>query len=312
MRALAILGLTASIAILPAAVEARSDSKPRVTKSQTRALHHRWGPHMQGRWHAGWQAPGGWDAYRRPARGYVVPHYWFSPGYYVGDYPAYGLPHPPYGLAWSRYYDDAVLIDGRGTVYDSVSGVDWNGYGREDRRREDGVGGAIIGGAVGAIAGNRIGGRGNRLGGTLIGAGVGALAGMAIDKAEDRTEDRDRPVPHYGAGQPRPYDYDFGPYDERIAGAEQGRWTGNWDGRYVDSENRRYEGTFRGTYEGPTGADYAAPDYREAHGYPMSPQPAYGYAQAMPMMMVPVSTTTTTTVEEDVPPSAAKRVTRRR
>ncbi|MGH6782071.1 MAG: RcnB family protein [Sphingomonadaceae bacterium] len=322
MRALAFLGLAASIAILPAAAEARSDSKPpRVTTNQTRVMHHRWGPRVQGRWHAGWQAPGGWTAYHRPARGYVVPPYWFSPSFYVGNYAAYGLGHPPYGLAWSRYYDDAVLIDGRGTVYDSASGVDWDRHGYRDDyragrrndgygwvgrrhdgydwvgRRNDGMGGAIIGGAVGALAGNRIAGRGNRLGGTLIGAGVGALAGMAVDKAEDR----DRHEQHRDTRHPHPYDYDFGRYDERLAGMPEGTWTGNWDGRYVDGSNTRYEGTFRGSYEGPAGADYAAPAY--AHPMPHHPgYPAYGYAYAAPMMatvMVPVTTTTTTYYEED-------------
>lgn len=57
---------------------------------------------------------------------------------------------------------------------------------RERRdNRDDGVGGAIIGGVAGGVAGNLIGGRGNRLAGTLIGGGVGAVAGYAIDRAED-------------------------------------------------------------------------------------------------------------------------------
>jgi hypothetical protein len=53
-------------------------------------------------------------------------------------------------------------------------------------RPGDRVAGAAVGGAVGALAGNRIAGRGNRLAGSLIGGGVGALAGMAIDGAIDR------------------------------------------------------------------------------------------------------------------------------
>lgn len=52
-------------------------------------------------------------------------------------------------------------------------------------RRDNGVGGAVIGAVVGGVAGNRIAGRGNRTAGTLIGGGGGALAGMAIDRAED-------------------------------------------------------------------------------------------------------------------------------
>lgn len=50
--------------------------------------------------------------------------------------------------------------------------------------RDNGVGGALIGGGLGALAGNRIAGRGNRTAGTLIGAGAGALAGAIIDKSE--------------------------------------------------------------------------------------------------------------------------------
>ncbi|WOE75090.1 glycine zipper 2TM domain-containing protein [Alterisphingorhabdus coralli] len=54
----------------------------------------------------------------------------------------------------------------------------------EECRRDNGIGGALIGGGLGALAGNRIAGPGNRTAGTLIGAGVGAVAGMAIDQAE--------------------------------------------------------------------------------------------------------------------------------
>ncbi len=57
--------------------------------------------------------------------------------------------------------------------------------------RDSGVGGALIGGAVGGFAGNRIAGRGNRTVGTLAGAAVGAVAGAAIDKAEDAGRNRD-------------------------------------------------------------------------------------------------------------------------
>ncbi len=52
-------------------------------------------------------------------------------------------------------------------------------------RRDDGVGGAAIGGVVGGVAGNRIAGRGNRSAGTLLGAAGGAIVGAVIDRAED-------------------------------------------------------------------------------------------------------------------------------
>jgi len=188
----------------------------------------RWGNKVGGHWYAGMNAPGGWRGYHRPYRGWSLPSYWNSPSYLISDWSTYGLGQPPYGYSWSRYYDDAVLIDGRGSVYDSVNDVDWDRYdrgagyaddgayegadvgyddsvyaGRDDRgyapppparyeRRDNGVGGAVTGAVVGGVAGNLIGGRGNRLGGTLIGAGVGAAAGYAIDKGEDRGRYEDR------------------------------------------------------------------------------------------------------------------------
>lgn len=153
----------------------------------------RWGSQVGGRWWGGANAPGGWRAYRRPVRGMVMPSYWNDPRFGVQDWAVYTLPQPPVGYRWSRYYDDAVLIDPRGSVYDSVSGVNWDGTGADTvppppryARRDNGLGGAAIGAAAGGVAGNLVAGRGNRLGGALIGAGVGAAAGYAIDRAEDR------------------------------------------------------------------------------------------------------------------------------
>ncbi|MGK6320954.1 RcnB family protein [Sphingomonas sp. DT-204] len=191
--------------------------------------HHRWGGRVNGRWYAGVYAPGGWGAYRRPVRGWVLPRYWFAPTFYVTDFATYGLGAPPHGYNWVRYYDDAVLVDGYGRVQDSVSGIDWDrydgdpaypddGYAYDEgyaepgapyppppERRDDGVGGAVIGGVVGGVAGNVIAGRGDKLGGTLLGAGVGALAGGLIDKAEDDRRRRDvPPPPPYGAPYPEP------------------------------------------------------------------------------------------------------------
>lgn len=58
-------------------------------------------------------------------------------------------------------------------------------YDRRDSRRDDGLGGALIGGAVGGLLGNRVAGRGDRTVGTVAGAAIGAIAGAAIDRAED-------------------------------------------------------------------------------------------------------------------------------
>ena len=86
----------------------------------------RWGSKIGGRWWAGANAPGGWSGYRRPHTGWAVPPYWNAPRFYVGDWSSYGLARPLPGYNWVRYYDDAVLIDSRGSVFDSVDGVDWD------------------------------------------------------------------------------------------------------------------------------------------------------------------------------------------
>ena len=264
----------------------------------------RWGGMTQGRWYAGYDAPGGWNAYRRPSRGWTLPRYWYAPSFYITDFATYGLGAPSSGYMWTRYYDDAVLVDNGGRVYDSVTGIDWargdaaydSGYASYDgdyaeayadetvtggyaadegyaydstgpqrplpSRRDDGLGGAVIGGVVGGAAGNVIAGRGNRLGGTLIGAGAGAIAGAAIDRAEDRG----RPAPGYGAGYPAPvYDGRGGPppvvfappaevvqqhhveRDERLSGYDSRAYTTR---SYASSP---YYAPATTTYAGPNG-----------------------------------------------------------
>lgn len=86
---------------------------------------HNWGPMVNGRWEAGYRAPGGWAAYRRLDRGAELPEFWR--GYRVPNYLALGLAAPPQGYSWVRYYDDAVLVDTRGRVWNSVGGVAWTG-----------------------------------------------------------------------------------------------------------------------------------------------------------------------------------------
>lgn len=103
-----------------------------VSNSRSRSSVHvnvrnRWGGRIGGRWWGGGRAPGGWGAYRHPVRGFVLPSYWLSPSFFISDWAGYGLSEPPYGYNWARYYDDAVLVDGRGSVSDSVDGVDWDG-----------------------------------------------------------------------------------------------------------------------------------------------------------------------------------------
>ncbi len=85
----------------------------------------RWGGMIDGRWYAGAQAPGGWRSYRRLGRGHHLPAYWMGSSFRIPDYLSWGLAAPPAGYFWVRYYDDAVLVDGGGNVWDSVGGIAW-------------------------------------------------------------------------------------------------------------------------------------------------------------------------------------------
>ena len=97
-----------------------------------------WGHRVSGRCGGGVRGPPGWGAYRRPTAGFILPGYWLQPNYYISDYGAYGLPAPPAGHGWSRYYDDAVLTDEYGKVYDSRVGYDWDRQGGYDSSYDDG------------------------------------------------------------------------------------------------------------------------------------------------------------------------------
>lgn len=126
MRRMACLLIVAT-AVAPVA-EAQRARGPGISRTDDgTAKRPRWGGHEQGRWWAGGRAPGGWGAYRRPVRGWVLPPYWVQPDWIIADWAGYGLPRPIRGHGWSRYYDDAVLIDSRGEVYDTIGGVDWDG-----------------------------------------------------------------------------------------------------------------------------------------------------------------------------------------
>lgn len=72
-------------------------------------------------------------------------------------------------------------------------------------KKSSGIGGAVVGGAIGALAGNRIAGRGNRLGGSLIGGGLGAVAGAAIDQGSDRCRKLQKKYRNHGHHAQRPH-----------------------------------------------------------------------------------------------------------
>ncbi|MCI4589015.1 RcnB family protein [Sphingobium sp. BYY-5] len=288
MPALVLMGATLALAGAASPAFAGGNPGPRVSAANDM---HRWGPRQNGRWYAGWRAPGGWAGYRRPVYGFILPRYWISPSYYIANYGAYGLPVPASGYGWSRYYDDAVMTDRYGRVYDYRNDIDWGRYegGYDAPRRDNGVGGAAIGAVVGGVAGNRIAGRGNRTAGTLIGAGVGAVAGMAIDKAEDAR--RDAPSPRRpGVG----YDDGYGYADDIVTSANEyeGRWTGTW----TTDDGRKVSGTYDGRFEGEVrgaGVDYDAPPYAIAPHWGAGPVPMGGYSAGGYYYPAPIVTTVT-------------------
>ncbi|MBB6124365.1 RcnB family protein [Sphingobium subterraneum] len=244
MRRLLLSGLALGLVsgFAPAAIANDSGRTPTGMPSST--TWHQGGYGMQ-RGHGGVR---GMPA-RRAFVGYVLPRVWMQRVYYIPNYSVYGLPAPTYGYGWSRYYDDAVLTDRYGRVYDSRSGIAWDrgydGY-RDDRRRGNAVAGGVIGGVVGGVIGNRIAGSGNRVVGTVLSAGAGALAGTAIANA---ASDRRDPPPPPGPRGPGPVPYDMSvTSDDHVTynGGTSGRWVGTWYG----DDGRVYSGEYRGRYDG--------------------------------------------------------------
>nr|WP_243852888.1 RcnB family protein [Sphingomonas naasensis] len=60
-------------------------------------------------------------------RGGTLPGFWREQDFRIDDYLSFGLAAPPHGYGWVRYYDDAVLVDRDGRVWDSIDGIAWGG-----------------------------------------------------------------------------------------------------------------------------------------------------------------------------------------
>ena len=269
----------------------------------------------------------------------MLPAYWINPSFYIGNYSRYGLAAPAAGYGWSRYYDDAVLTDSSGQIYDSVRGIDWDAYDeyrddprmagvdygedygdswgyREDRPapppirskdRDGGLGGALVGGAVGAIGGAAIAGRGDRLAGALIGGGVGAVAGAAIDQSDRygrgpktlRKADRERrgydDYRREGYGDVDDYMYREG---EDYSRRGDPRYDRHYDDRRYESRPRPPRGPYR--YSTPQHHPHVVYDYGYGHGWG-------GGVTTITVHSQPVVTTTTTTTEEVIYAAAPRK-----
>lgn len=192
-------------------------------------------------------------AYIRPFRGFSLPSYWISPRYSINNYAVYGLSRPSNGNYWSRYYNDAVLMNNRGYVYDSVPNVRWDnapvGYAPQ-------TGYAPQGGS-----------------------------GYRPDYAPTMRPDAQA----YNWGDegydPRKSSNQGGSArnaqnDRREAGTYQGEWNGGytdpqgetyrgeWEGTYTGQDGRQYEGTYRGTAKGAPRDDRAIDDRGRTAGAP--------------------------------------------
>lgn len=61
-----------------------------------------------------------------------------------------------------------------------------NRYNNRYRRCDNGDGGTVIGAIAGGLAGHEIAGRGDKTVGAIVGGAVGAIAGRAIDRSDGR------------------------------------------------------------------------------------------------------------------------------
>ncbi|MDE0879226.1 MAG: RcnB family protein [Sphingomonas bacterium] len=222
----------------------------------------RWGSNVGGHWWGGVNAPGGWNAYRRPVRGYVLPSYWISPRFYVNNWSGYGLRQPTAGYRWVRYYDDAVLIDNRGSVYDVADGIDWDqydqGYYTDDTTVYSGP--------------------------TDRGYDAGGNYAQGVYAQGAYPQGRGTPVPPGYAGQPVHREQNG---SNGLAGAAVGAAVGGVAGNLIAGKGNRLGGTLIGAGVGglagyavdkssSTKPRYARPPV--APDYPPPPPPPQGYA----------------------------------
>ncbi|MBU0557491.1 MAG: glycine zipper 2TM domain-containing protein [Alphaproteobacteria bacterium] len=84
----------------------------------------------------------------------------------------------------ARRYD---YRDDRRYDYRDARRYDRRNYAYNQRCRDNGTGGTIIGAIAGGLLGHEVAGRrGDKTAGVIIGGAVGAIAGRAIDKSDSR------------------------------------------------------------------------------------------------------------------------------
>ncbi len=212
----------------------------------------------RGQWQGARNAPGGYSSYRQPFRGYILPSYWVNPSFYIGGYSNYGLRAPTYGYNWSRYYDDAVLTDNRGYVYDSVNNVPWDDYPANN------------------------------------GPIPHAQPEYAPTLSTDQGVYRDYDLPANAETEAGTYQ---GQWTGAYVDPQRQTYRGEWAGTYTNDEGQVYEGTYRGTSVGApvyadgtdNGGNYGyAPVAPPHHPAPVAePAPAGAPYQAAPHHAAP-------------------------
>ncbi len=218
-----------------------------------------------------------------------------------GNYRGTSIGAPRYdyqtgGAQGTPYSHDGDRMGGPAAYYGDATGQRGPAYGRPSyrgpERRDNGVGGAVIGGVAGGVAGNLIAGRGNRLAGTLIGSGVGAVAGYAVDRAEDDGRSARR---GYTSG--RGYDRPVG----RQRYMQQRGLAGRYPGA---SAMGGYHGAPTGYGWQSQGSGYAqnaySPNaYNQGGYYYAQPQAYVGGTTTVVVVPGQTTATTTTTVTEE-------------
>ncbi|MEO9634878.1 MAG: RcnB family protein [Parasphingorhabdus sp.] len=221
-------------------------------------------PTYQGDWQGSYQEDGSyqgeWQGTYQNADGQVYQ------GEYSGTFIGDGNVSPHWGSQPTQHAGDRGYRDQRSEDMAYL----------ERCKKSSGIGGAVIGGAIGALAGNRIAGRGSRLGGSLIGGGLGAVAGAAIDQGTDKCR---KMLKRYG-------------YDQQQAGRRDGY-------RQQPAQYRRpQQHHSRQAYPNGWNGYYTPGYYTPGYYYPQVQQPM---VTTIVVQSAPVTTTTTTTyIEEEV------------